>query len=61
MLSQEKSVFRTDEMQEAAQGSDTYFLTSADRIHFFLEPDASDGDTGELTVPKHRALNKVDV
>jgi len=52
-------VFRTDSKQEAAQGSDAYFLTSANRVHFFLEPGATDEATGDLTVPKQRALNKV--
>jgi hypothetical protein len=56
---QEKTVFRTDSKQETAQGSDAYFLTSADRVHFFLEPGATDEATGDLTVPKQRALNKV--
>lgn len=52
-------MFRTDAKQEAAQGSDAYFLASADRVHYFLEPGAADEATGELTVPKQRALNKV--
>eukprot|EP00501_MAST-03F_sp_TOSAG23-6_P001967 GSMAST32.ASY1.ANO1.2051.1 assembled CDS len=34
--------FRTDEKQTEAQGRSDYFLDSADRIHFFLEPDAID-------------------
>mmetsp|Transcript_38832 Transcript_38832/g.86771 ORF Transcript_38832/g.86771 Transcript_38832/m.86771 type:complete len:396 (+) Transcript_38832:71-1258(+) len=53
------SVFRTDDNQESAQGSDAYFLESADKIHFFLEPGAMNEATGELSVPKHQALNKV--
>ena len=40
------SVFVTDEKQEAAQGSDDYFLSSADKVHFFLEPGAVDPATG---------------
>lgn len=38
------SVFRTDEGQTDAQGSDDYFLTSASRVHFFTEKDATDKD-----------------
>lgn len=55
-----KSVFRTDGKQENAQGSDNYFLSSADKVRFFLEPDAVD-PTGELRagVAKEEALNKV--
>lgn len=30
-------VFRTDEEQSSAQGSSSYFLESADRVHFFKE------------------------
>ena len=41
------SVFRTDEGQTDAQGSDHYFLTSASKVHFFTEKDATDKD-GEL-------------
>mmetsp|Transcript_2328 Transcript_2328/g.4163 ORF Transcript_2328/g.4163 Transcript_2328/m.4163 type:complete len:416 (+) Transcript_2328:37-1284(+) len=59
------SVFRTDKAQESAQGSDDYFLSSADKIHFFLEPGAtaeqgdSEGDTIKKEFTKHLALNKV--
>ena len=59
MLILEKTVFRTDAQQEAAQGSDAYFLSSADRVHFFLEAGATEETTGNLTVPKLEALNKV--
>ena len=55
------SVFRTDEGQVDAQGSDDYFLTSSDRVHFFAEKDAIDAD-GKLkqkyTTNKLAALNK---
>ncbi len=55
------SVFRTDGAQESAQGSDDYFLTSSDKVHFFLEPSAVDETTGELnrSLRKHAGLNKV--
>lgn len=54
------SAFRTDEKQETCQGSNDYFLDSADRIHFFAEPGAVDKD-GVLMkgVSKDRSLNKV--
>jgi len=55
------SVFRTDEGQTDAQGSDNYFLTSASKVHFFTEKDATDED-GELKREfvdnKMAALNK---
>mmetsp|Transcript_2193 Transcript_2193/g.2720 ORF Transcript_2193/g.2720 Transcript_2193/m.2720 type:complete len:372 (-) Transcript_2193:313-1428(-) len=55
------SVFRTDKDQEKAQGSDSYFLDSADQIHFFLEPGATDNETGRIknNIEKRLALNKV--
>jgi len=55
------SVFRTDSAQESAQGSDDYFLSSADKVRFFLEPGAADDATGALRpgVAKATALNKV--
>ena len=37
---------------------DDYFLTSGDKVRFFFEEDAFSG-TGELTKPKHRAINKI--
>ena len=53
--------FRTDEKQEACQGSSDYFLDSAAQIHFFAELGAIDEATGGLVggLSKHRALNKV--
>jgi len=54
------TAFRTDDKQEASQGSDDYFLDSADRIHFFAEPAAVD-EEGKLleNVTKEMSLNKV--
>lgn len=37
---------------------DDYFLTSGDKVRFFFEEDAF-STTGELTKPKHRAINKI--
>lgn len=37
---------------------DDYFLTSGDKVRFFFEEDAL-STTGELTKPKHRAINKI--
>ncbi|PAV18632.1 phytanoyl- dioxygenase [Pyrrhoderma noxium] len=37
---------------------DDYFLTSGDKIRFFLEEDAVDSE-GKLTVEKNRAVNKI--
>ncbi|CAF9917326.1 MAG: hypothetical protein ALECFALPRED_011105 [Alectoria fallacina] len=37
---------------------DDYFLTSGDQVRFFFEEDAF-SSTGDLTKPKHRAINKI--
>jgi phytanoyl-CoA hydroxylase len=37
---------------------DDYFLTSGDKIRYFLEEDATDGQ-GNLTREKHKAVNKI--
>ena len=37
---------------------DDYFLTSGDKIRFFLEKDALDQD-GKLTRPKEKSVNKI--
>lgn len=52
-------VFRTDAKQVEAQGKDDYFMSSADKIRFFLEEGALDA-TGSLCagLSKHEALNK---
>jgi len=55
------TVFKTDKEQEGAQGEADYFLSSGDKVRFFLEPAALDPSTGGLRVdvPKHEAVNKV--
>ena len=59
------TIFRTDEDQIDNQGSDDYFLTSANKVHFFAEHKAMD-ENGQLQPQyyNHRqnkilALNKV--
>uniref|UniRef100_A0A0G4HY71 Fe2OG dioxygenase domain-containing protein n=2 Tax=Chromera velia TaxID=505693 RepID=A0A0G4HY71_9ALVE len=44
-----------------AQDKSSYFLDSADKIHFFLENEAVDPETGNLKdfLTKHGSLNKV--
>ncbi|KAJ4302294.1 hypothetical protein N0V88_002437 [Collariella sp. IMI 366227] len=42
----------------ATKLGDAYFLTSGDKIRFFLEDDAFSPE-GELTKPKHLAVNKI--
>lgn len=38
---------------------DEYFLNSGDKVRFFMEPDAVDSVTRQLSVPKQRAVNKI--
>ncbi len=49
------SVFSTTDKSHA---QDQYFLTSGDKIRFFLE-DGVVGQDGQLTVPKHQSVNKL--
>ncbi|HEV2763402.1 MAG TPA: phytanoyl-CoA dioxygenase family protein [Pyrinomonadaceae bacterium] len=49
------SVFTT---REQARRSDEYFLTSGDKIRFFFEEDAFDGQ-GNLRRPKELSINKI--
>ena len=41
-----------------AHVGDDYFLSSGDKVRFFFEEDAF-SSSGELTKPKHRAINKI--
>ena len=50
--------FSTGEGGNAHVGDD-YFLTSHDKIRFFFEEDAFSKETGELTKPPERAINKI--
>ena len=54
-IEQERQVFRTDHRD---RGNTETFLRSATKIHGFLEAEAVD-EQGELTVPRHYALNKL--
>lgn len=49
-------IFGIDEKR--CESRDLYFLTSGDKIRFFLEPDALDKD-GNVMFPKERSINKV--
>ena len=45
--------------ENSSHVGDDYFLTSGDKVRFFFEEDAFSKHTGELTKPKHRAINKI--
>ena len=50
-----RTVFSTDDQSHARSD---YFLTSGDKVRYFLEDGALDGD-GELVLSKRQALNKI--
>ncbi len=59
--SKKPTVFRTDEKQIEEQGSDDYFLESANKVHFFAESSAMTADgklKDEFLNDKIHALNK---
>mmetsp|Transcript_16759 Transcript_16759/g.27796 ORF Transcript_16759/g.27796 Transcript_16759/m.27796 type:complete len:339 (-) Transcript_16759:448-1464(-) len=55
------SVFKTNKEQQQAQGKDDYFISSADKVRFFLEAEAMDKASNKLRedIPKEHLLNKV--
>ncbi len=54
-IDRHRTVFST---QDRDRGRDDYFFDSAEAVHCFLEEDALSPD-GQLTQPKHRAINKI--
>ncbi|TFJ88056.1 hypothetical protein NSK_000410 [Nannochloropsis salina CCMP1776] len=55
-LAAHDSVFSTDEQNRT---SDTYFLESGDKIHYFWEEGAIDKATGAFRQPRATSINKV--
>ncbi|KAK8088078.1 phytanoyl- dioxygenase protein [Apiospora hydei] len=45
--------------ERSAHVGNDYFLDSGDKVRFFFEEDAFSPETGELTKPKARAINKI--